>query len=342
MGLLTLTLRFKQSVKHTGTSRGTGLGTRLDEVMLLFKPDTVLKWHRELVRRKWTYQRTRASGRPSVTTELEELIVRLARENPRWGYGKIQGELMKLGYTIGKSTVKDVLASKHVPPSNRRAKQGTTWRNFLRHYADQMLACDFFTVETIRLQTLYVLFFIELGTRRVHLAGCTAHPSSEWVTQQARNIAWHLSQIQEMQQLQEGRDREALAAPIRFLIHDRDAKFTSSFNTVFVCEGIETILTPYRSPKANAFAERWVRTVREECLDCIMIMNEGHLKRVLLEYVEYYNSARPHQGIGQQIPVRLALPGLPPQCGPTRGDIHKRDVLGGIIHDYYLDDCQAA
>ncbi len=186
--LAIFTLRFKQSVTHTGTR----LGTRLDEVMLLFKPDTVLRWHRELVRRKWTYQRTNLGGRPRTTPELEELIVRLAKENPRWGYGKIQGELKKLGHTIGRSTVQDILKRKHIPPAHRRKKQGTSWRSFLSHYADQMVACDFFTVETIRLQTLSVLFFIELSTRRVHLAGCTAHPTSEWVTQQARNIAWDL------------------------------------------------------------------------------------------------------------------------------------------------------
>jgi transposase InsO family protein len=180
-----------------------------------------------------------------------------------------------------------------------------------------MIACDFLTVETIRLQTLYALFFIELGTRRVHRAGCTAHLTSAWVTQQARNLAWGL---------QDG-DRKL---PIRFLIHDRDTKFTSSFNTVFAAEGIETILTPYRSPKANAYAERWVRTVREECLDNILIMGEGHLKRVLSEYIDYYNQRRPHQGIGQRIPTPLAEERVTAQ-----GPVCRRDVLGGIVHDYY-------
>jgi putative transposase len=181
--LAILTVRFRELAKHTGrrlAQLGAGPVTRLDEVMLLFKPDTVLRWHRELVRRKWTYQRTNLGGRPRTTPEIEELIVRLAKDNPRWGYGKIQGELMKLGYTIGKSTVQDVLGRKHVPPSNRRSKSGSTWRNFLGHYADQMLACDFFTVETIRLQTLYALFFIELGTRRVHLAGSVRTEATGW------------------------------------------------------------------------------------------------------------------------------------------------------------------
>jgi putative transposase len=274
--------------------------TRLDQVLLLFKPDTVLKWHRELVRRKWTYRRKGLPGRPRVTPELQELIVRLATENPRWGYSKIQGELIKLGYQLGRSTVRDVLKRKHIPPKVQRAKGGNSWRTFLSHYCSQMLASDFFTVETIRLQTLYVLFFVELGTRRVHLAGCTAHPTSVWVTQQARNIGW------ELQDTKDSQHEGIPVKPVRFLIHDRDAKFTSSFETVFVSEGVETILTPYRAPNANAFAERWVRTVREECLDHLLIISGKHLRRVLTRYIDYYNHRRPHQGISQQIPVRLA------------------------------------
>ena len=188
-----------------------------------------------------------------------------------------------------------------------------------------MVACDFFTIETIRLQTLYVLFFIELGTRRVHLAGCTGHPTGEWVTQQARNFVWDSQDVGDQK------------VPIRFLIHDRDTKFTSSFNTVFVSEGIETVLTPYRSPKANAIAERWVRTVREECLDHMLIISERHLRRVLAEYVEYYNHRRAHQGIGQRVPIPLAERRL-----ATSGRVHCRDVLGGVIHDYYRADTHAA
>lgn len=155
---------------------------------MLFKPGTVLRWHRELVRRKWTFRQDNGTVRPPVAAELQELIVRLARENPRWGYSKIQGELLKLGYNVSRTSVRNVLNRRHIPPSAQRRKHGTNWRFFLGHYAGQMIACDFLTVETIRLQTLYVLFFIELGTRRVHLAGCTAHPTSAWVTQQARNL----------------------------------------------------------------------------------------------------------------------------------------------------------
>jgi hypothetical protein len=175
-----------------------------------------------------------------------------------------------------------------------------------------MLACDFFTVETAFLQTLYVFFFIKLGTRRVHLAGCTAHPTAAWVVQQARQLSW---------QMQEGDLR------VRFLIHDRDAKLVPSFDTVFRSEGVEIIRTPFQAPNANAVAERWVRPVREECLDHLLILGERHLRRVLTEYALSFNQRRPHQGLGQQCPVPLG-----PRAGT--GLISRRDVLGGIIHDY--------
>jgi len=163
-----------------------------------------------------------------------------------WGYSKIEGELLKLGYIVSRSSVRNVLKRRHIPPATRRSRKGSTWGSFLGHYAGQMVACDFFTVETIRLKTLYVLYFIELATRKVHLAGCTAHPTSAWVTQQARNLAWDLLDFGDIQTSEE-------KLPVSFLIHDRDAKFTSSFDAVFASEGIETVLTPYPSPKANAF-----------------------------------------------------------------------------------------
>jgi putative transposase len=163
-----------------------------------------------------------------------------------------------------------------------------------------------------------VLFFIELGTRQVHFAGCTAHPTSEWVTQQARNLVWTLQDEQE-----EGK-------AIRFLLHDRDAKFTSPFNRVFEAEGIEIIKTPYRAPRANAYAERWIRSAREECLGRVLIVGEDHLRRVLLEYAQYYNRARPHQGIKQQCPI-------PTESTYNKGPVKCRNVLGGIIHDYHRE-----
>jgi putative transposase len=205
-----------------------------------------------------------------------------------------------------------------VPPAPERAKKGGSWGTFLSHYREQFLACDFFTVETAWLKTFYILFFIELGSRRVQFAGCTAHPTAEWVTQQARQLTWTL---------QDERGDMGEQLPIRFLIHDRDAKFTSSFNTVFESEGVGIILTPYRSPKANAFAERWIRSAREECLDRLLILGEGHLRSVVREYIGYYNQARPHQGIGQRCP-------MPIQNGRKEDSVKCRNVLGGIIHDY--------
>jgi len=183
----------------------------------------------------------------------------------------------------------------------------------MNHYKSQLLACDFLTMETLFLKTLYVFFFIEIGTRRVYLAGVTAHPNGDWVAQQARQIVW-LLQEQE--------------TTFRHLIHDRDSKYTDVFDTVFTSENIHIIRTPIRAPNANAFAERWVRTLREECLDQLLILNEAHLRRVLNEYLEYYNSRRPHQGLDQQSPIQQ-------EAVRSDGFVRNRRVLGGIINDYY-------
>lgn len=270
---------------------------------------------RELVRRKWTLRHQPAIGRPRILAELEALIARLAKENPRWGYGKIEGELLKLGYHIGRSTIRDVLKRRHIPSSPLRARQGRTWRAFLRQHQQHLLACDFFTVETVWLKTVYVLFFIETGTRTIHLAGCTVHPTAAWATQQARQLVWKLQEE---------------AKGMRFLLRDRDAKFYASFDTVFTSEHMEIILTPFRTPNANAYAERWVRSMQEECLDHLLILNERHLKHVLREYDQYYNHARPHQGLEQQIPTSTSH-----QPGKVPGQ--RRDILGGLLHDYYRD-----
>jgi putative transposase len=291
-------------------AKSQGVHDRLRAGLVLVQPETRLKWHRALVRRQWTFRPPNTGGRPRLEAELEALIVRLARENPRLGFDKIQGELLKLGYALDPSTVRNVMRRHHIPPAPKRGH--STWRTFLQHYRQQMVACDFFTVETVTLQTLYVLFFIELGTRRVHLAGITANPESAWVTQQARQVVWELDET---------------APPMRFLIHDHDTQFTATFDHVFESEGLAIVLTPYRAPKANAFAERWVRSVREECLDHLLLLGQRHLRRVLVEYVQYYNTARPHQGLDQQAP----LPFPPRQTGP----VACREVLGGIIHDYY-------
>ncbi len=273
-----------------------------------------LKWHGELVRRKWTYPQHRTAGRPRTAEDVEHLIVQLARENRGWGNGKIQGELLKLGYEISDETVGHILRQHGIPPAPQRGGS-PSWHHLMSHYKDQILACDFFTVETFFLQTLYVFFFIEVGSRRVHFAGCTDHPTSAWVTQQARQIVWKL----------DGR-----MPPVHFLLHDNDTNFRETFDTLFRAEHVHVIHTPVRAPNANAFAERWVRTVRTECLDNLLIFNAAHLRRVLLEYVAYYNEARPHQGLAQHIPLPRTIP-------ISGGPVRCRAVLGGILHDYYRD-----
>jgi putative transposase len=276
------------------------------------RPETLLRWHRALVRRQWVaFGARRGPGRPPMAPQLEALIVRLARENPRWGYRRIQGELLKLGYAVSATAIQTVLRRHRVPPAPRRA--GLAWPAFLRAHAAGLLACDFFTVESVRLQLLYVLFFIEVQTRRVVLVGCTAHPTAAWVTQQARNAVW---------------DLEAAGARPTVLLRDRDTKFAPTFDAVFAAEHVRVVQTPVRAPRANAFAERWVRTVREDCLDWLLILSERHLRRVLHEYVGHYNRSRPHQSLG----LRTPLPrGHPPA---TAGEVVRHDRLGGLIHEY--------
>jgi putative transposase len=238
--------------------------------------------------------------------EMERLVLRLARAND-WGHGKIQGELRKLGVEISAQTIANLLKRHGIPPLPQR-RPSLSWQQLMSHYKQQIIACDCFTAETLFLQTLYVLFVIELGTRRVHFAGCTAHPTATWVTQQARQFIWTV---------------EEYNPPLRFLIHDRDSKFSSSFEAVFASEPIKIIRTPIRAPNANAYAERWVRSVREECLDKLIILNETHLRYVLRDYINYYNNARPHQGIAQQTPV-------PPPARKQAGAVQYRSILGII------------
>jgi putative transposase len=283
-----------------------GLLSRDRRDRLVVTPATLLGWHRDLARRRWC-SRCRRPGRPAVGAETGELIVRLARENPRWGYQRIVGELAKVGIVVSATTVRRTLARSGLEPAPRR--DGPTWREFLRAQTDGVLACDFFCVDTILLRRVYVLFFIELSTRRVHLAGVTRNPNGAWVTQQARNLA-----------------TDDLLERFSLLIRDRDSKFTNAFDTVFASEGIRTILIPVRTPVANAFAERFVRTIRCECLDWILIRNERHLAHVVREYLAHYNRERPHRGLG------LQPPDPPLQVG--EGPIQRLDRLGGLVHHY--------
>jgi putative transposase len=277
-------------------------------------PQTLLRWHRRMVARAWTYPH-RGPGRPPLAEDVQQLIVRLARENPRWGYQRIKGELLRLNVQVSATAIRTTLRRHGLDPAPRRAI--TTWRSFLRDQAAGIVACDFFTVESIWLRRLYVLFFIELDTRRVHVAGVTANPDGAWVTQQARNLLLVLGE----------RGRR-----VRFLLRDRDTKFCRSFDDVFRSEGAEVLLTPVQAPNANAYAERWVRTVRAECLDWLLIVGRGHLDRVLRVYVEHYNQHRPHWALALEPPDPAA--GLRILAEDRRERVHRRDLLGGLLHEY--------
>ncbi|WP_334173651.1 integrase core domain-containing protein [Sinomonas sp.] len=276
----------------------------------LATPETILRWHRALVRRRWTYPHRRP-GRPALADETVKLIVRLAKENPRWGYLRIVGELRKLGVTVSKGSVANVLRRHDLRPAPRRT--GPTWGEFLRSQAKGILATDFFTVDTVMLRRYYVLFVIELERRVVHLLGVIANPNEAWVTQVARNFTT---------------DLEDAGRQWRFLIRDRDTKFTASFDAVLSSVGIEAIKTPVRSPRANAFAERFVRTARSECLDHLLVFSRRHLEAILVEYLRHYNQARPHRALNLDQPV------LRPVRPATARKITRRDVLGGTIHEY--------
>jgi putative transposase len=276
----------------------------------LVSPRTLLRWHALLVARCWTYPRRRP-GRP-IAPPIRALVLRLARENPRWGYRRIQGELVGLGHAVAASTVWKILKDVGLDPAPRRA--GPTWRQFLSAQADAILAFDFAHVDTIFLRRLYVLVVVEHGRRRVHLAGITASPTGSWVTQQARNLLMDLD------------DR---ADRFRFLIRDRDSKFTAAFDAVFTSADIRIIRTPIRAPRANAIAERFIGTLRRECLDHLLITGPRHLNVVLREYIQHYNSHRPHRSLQQHPPES----GTPTHSGAA-SHVLRRDRLGGLVHEY--------
>ena len=279
---------------------------------LLVTPSTILRWHRQLVAIRWTTTPARP-GRPPMPSGLRALVVRLATENPTWGYRRIHGELAGLGYRIGASTVWTILQTAGIDPSPRRS--GPTWGRFLRAQAHAILACDVFHLETITLRRLYVFFVIEHATRRAHILGVTAHPTGAWLTQQARNLLM---------------DLDDAGRRFRFLIRDRDAKFTVAFDAVFAAIDVRIIRTPVRAPRANAIAERFVGSIRRELLDRILIISQRHATRVLHEYERHYNAHRPHRALRQAAPLRP----LSHRATTEIHDVQRRDRLGGLLHEY--------
>ena len=278
----------------------------------LVTPGSVLGWHRRLVTRKWTYpSRTR---RPPVSAEIAALIVRLATENNGWGYKRIQGELLKVGHRVSASTIRRVLKALKIPPATKR-RTDTTWRQFLHAQAATMLAADFFHVDcAVTLQRLYCFFVIEVGSRYVHILGITANPDGPWTTQQIRNLLMDLG------------DR---AADFRFLVRDRAGQFSASFDAVLAGAGIEAVKIPPRSPRANAYAERFVLTARTEVTDRMLIFGQRHLRTILAEYEAHYNGRRPHRS-------RQLHPPRPdhPVADLSQERIQRRAVLGGLISEY--------
>jgi putative transposase len=284
-------------------------------VAFLVTPATLRRWHRELVAWRWIYPRAGRDAR-GLDEETVALVVRLARENPCWGYLRIVGECRNLGVRVSATSVRRILGRHGLGPAPRRG--GPTWTRFLKAQTSGLLATDFFTVETVGLTRLYVLFVIEVQHRYVHLVGITEHPTGAWVAQQARNLLMDLGEQ---------------ARPLRYLVRDRDAKFAAAFDTVFTAAGIDVVTIPPRAPRANSYAERWVRTVRAECLDWTLIWHQRQLRQVLTEYLRHYNTVRPHRSLDLQPPrpvPRLMLV----EPGTAESAVQRIDVLGGLIHEY--------
>jgi putative transposase len=278
----------------------------------LVTPGTILRWHRQLVRRRWTYPNR--LGRPPINDVLAALVVRMARENPSWGYMRIQGEPLKVGHRVGASTIRRILQRHRIPPAPLRHTD-TSWRQFLRTQATTMLAVDFFHVDcAATLRRLYVLFALEVGDRSLHVLGVTAHPDGPWTAQQARNLVIDLGDN---------------VARFGFLVRDRAGQFTASFDAVLADAGVAVVKIPPRCPRANCFAERFVLTVRTELTDRMLIFGERHLRSVLATYAAHYNTRRPHRAL-QLRPPRPKSP-IPE---PVHGRVRRRTILGGLINQY--------
>jgi transposase InsO family protein len=248
---------------------------------------------------------------------IRKLVIRIARDNPTWGHRRVQGELVKLGYALAASAVWQVLHDTGMDPAPRRT--GPTWKQFLTAQARGILAADFVHVDTVFLRRIYALIVIEHGTRRVHLAGITAHPDGAWTTQAARNFLMDLS---------------PRSTSVKFLIRDRAGQFTAAFDAVFNADGIRILISPPQALRANAVCERMIGTLRREVFDRVLILNEHHLRQVLTEYLQHYNSARPHRALGQLAPAQADA--RPPKVNLTEHRIRRKQVLGGLTNEYQI------
>jgi putative transposase len=290
---------------------------RLTAMGLIVTPGTILRWHRDILRRRWARRSRRGrSGHPPVRRNIRSVVLRLARENESWGYRRIHGELAGLGITVAPSTVWQVLKSAGIDPAPRRGGPG--WPEFLRSQAQGILALDFFTADLLSGAKIYVLAAIEHGTRRVRVLGATGHPVHAWVVQQARNLLM---------------DLEDAGTPVKFVLHDRDASFTLAFDDVFRAAGVRVIRSAVQAPRMNSIMERWIGSCRRELLDRTLIWNQRHLMSVLREYEDFYNTHRPHRTLNQAAPLR------PVPDGVTDLDhfrVRRRDRARGVIHEYRL------
>ncbi len=311
-------VRLSDGERKTLAEIGQKLGKQaLAEVATIVKPDTILGWHRKFVAQKFDGSQQRKSpGRPTIAKEVEALVVRMAQENRSWGYDRIVGALANLGYTLSDQTVGNILKRHGLPPAPER-KTTTTWKEFIRTHMDVLVATDFFTAEVWTLGglvTYYVLFFIHLGSRKIHVAGVTPHPNEAWMMQVARNVTM---------------EEWGFLSPGQYLIHDRDGKYCPAFQQIIDAAGVKRVPLPPRSPNLNAYAERWVRSIKEECLLRLILFGEASLRHALTQYVEHFHSERNHQGKGNV----LLFPAVSqdPEC---EGPMQCRERLGGLLKYY--------
>jgi len=313
-------VRLSDGERKTLAAIGHKLGKQaLQGVATIVKPDTILRWHRKLVAQKFDgSQQRKAPGRPTIAPELEALVVRMAQENRAWGYDRGVGALANLGYTLSDQTVGNILKRHGIPPAPER--KTTTWKEFIRTHMDMLVATDFFTAEVWTLGglvTYYVLFFLHLGSRKIHVAGVTPHPNEAWMVQVARNVTM---------------EEWGFLSPSQYLIHDRDGKYCPAFQQLIDVAGVKRVPLPPRSPNLNAYAERWVRSVKEECLSRLILFGEGSLRHALHEYVEHYHHERNHQGKGNVLLFPTVSQGTDQQ-----GPMQCRARLGGLLKYYTRD-----